>query len=113
MAPAAPGSRCSGGQRCWTRAGDGFDVWAGISRDKEEIASEAAMTLALAGSSGAPPPPTFRPVVQQIDGPRPRALLLHASTFTRIGGDMATPNRRLFGTDGIRGTANKAPMDAD
>src|SRR4051794_32617002 len=26
---------------------------------------------------------------------------------------MAAPERRLFGTDGIRGTANKAPMDAD
>src|SRR3954468_19981609 len=26
---------------------------------------------------------------------------------------MAAPERRLFGTDGIRGVANKAPMDAD
>ena len=26
---------------------------------------------------------------------------------------MITPERRLFGTDGIRGTANRAPMDAD
>ncbi|TDH57844.1 phosphoglucosamine mutase, partial [Dankookia rubra] len=25
---------------------------------------------------------------------------------------MTVPPRRLFGTDGIRGTANKAPMDA-
>ena len=25
---------------------------------------------------------------------------------------MTQPTRRLFGTDGIRGTANKAPMDA-
>jgi phosphoglucosamine mutase len=26
---------------------------------------------------------------------------------------MTTPERRLFGTDGIRGIANRAPMDAD
>src|SRR3954470_15435898 len=29
-----------------------------------------------------------------------------------IGAAMTVPPRRLFGTDGIRGTANKAPMDA-
>ena len=26
---------------------------------------------------------------------------------------MIAPSRRLFGTDGIRGIANRAPMDAD
>src|ERR687889_1935722 len=34
------------------------------------------------------------------------------TTNPRIRAAMTVPPRRLFGTDGIRGTANAAPMDA-
>ena len=43
---------------------------------------------------------------------RGRRLRYSIANDPRIGADMTVPPRRLFGTDGIRGTANKAPMDA-